>query len=238
MNAYGTDMDSGLFGGNERAATTARGLRPPPPRLALNRTSAGILKRLFDVVSAGSVLLVLSPLLLLVALLIKLDSPGAVFFSQLRYGRGGRPFRVWKFRTFRQDLCDATGVRQTVANDPRITRIGHFLRRSNIDELPQLWNVVCGEMSVVGPRPHAIGMLAAGRKYEKLVPEYFERHAVRPGLTGLAQSLSYRGPTEDAYSARMRVRLDNFYCSRACLALDFAIIWKTVRCELLKTSGF
>jgi lipopolysaccharide/colanic/teichoic acid biosynthesis glycosyltransferase len=104
--------------------------------------------------------------------------------------------------------------------------------------LPQLINVIRGEMSIVGPRPHAIGMLAAGRLYEELVPFYFSRHHVRPGITGLAQAQGYRGSTTDARSSLLRIKLDRAYCRRRRFALDMAIIWKTLRCELIRSSGY
>ena len=194
-------------------------------------------KRLFDVVVAGGALVVLMPVFLLVALAIKLDSPGPVLFSQWRYGLNNQPFRIWKLRTMWTHLADPSGIQQTTEGDPRVTRVGAFLRRSNIDELPQLWNVVRGEMSVVGPRPHAIGMIAAGHLYEELVPSYFARHRVRPGLTGLAQAQGYRGATFEEDKARMRVRLDLAYCRYVCLGLDLKIIWKTLRHEAFGGTG-
>lgn len=196
------------------------------------------MKRAFDIAASGATLVMLLPLFLTVAALIKLDSPGPVFFSQSRWGKDGKKIRVYKFRSMRTDLCDATGVAQTVRNDPRVTRIGNVLRRTNIDELPQLLNVLKGDMSLVGPRCHAIGMLAAGIPYEELVPDYHRRHAMRPGLTGLAQMRGLRGPTDRPGKARARIACDLHYIENFSFWFDMRIIFGTVISELKGGKGF
>lgn len=195
-------------------------------------------KRLVDIVGALGGLVVLAPLLIVTSLLIKLDSPGPVFFRQIRTGRDGVPFEILKFRSMRSDACDRSGVAQTTSGDQRVTSIGRVLRRTNIDELPQLINVLRGDMSLVGPRPHVPGMLAAGRRYEDLVPGYGRRHRMRPGITGLAQSEGWRGPTTDARPAIMRVMCDFAYIRDFSLWLDFRIMVRTVARELRGGSGF
>ncbi|MBB3654940.1 lipopolysaccharide/colanic/teichoic acid biosynthesis glycosyltransferase [Rhizobium sp. BK650] len=205
---------------------------PPPASMQL------ALKRAFDIFASISALVVLAPLLLVVAALIKMDSPGPVLFKQTRWGKNCRTIKVYKFRSMRTDMQDVTGVAQTVKNDPRVTRVGAFLRRSNIDELPQLLNVLKGDMSVVGPRCHAIGMRAGGMLYEELVPEYHHRHAMRPGITGLAQMRGLRGPTDRPAKARARIASDLHYVENFSLLMDIRIIFGTLISELNGGKGF
>jgi lipopolysaccharide/colanic/teichoic acid biosynthesis glycosyltransferase len=195
------------------------------------------LKRAIDIVVSLVALIVLSPILLFIAFLIRIESRGPALFSQQRWGRGCSTIKVYKFRSMYVDMCDPTGVAQTVENDPRITRVGRWLRRTNIDELPQLINVFLGDMSLVGPRCHAIGMRAAGVLYEELVPEYHLRHSVRPGMTGLAQVRGWRGSTESASAAKARISADLYYIERASWFLDVEIIVATVVKELRSASG-
>lgn len=196
------------------------------------------LKRMLDVTISCFALLLLAPVLLFIAILIRLESPGSPLFSQLRWGQNGKKIRIYKFRSMRSDLCDPTGVSQTVENDPRITRLGGFLRKSNLDELPQLINVLVGDMSIVGPRCHAIGMLAGGVLYEDLVPAYHKRHAMRPGLTGLAQMRGLRGPTDKPSKARARINADLHYIENFSFILDIRIILGTIWSELNGGKGF
>jgi polysaccharide biosynthesis protein PslA len=183
-------------------------------------------------------LVVMTPLLLAIAAMIRVESRGPALFTQIRWGKDGRTIRVYKFRSMYTDKCDLSGVAQTVRNDPRITRVGRAIRRLNLDELPQLLNVLRGDMSLVGPRCHAVGMLAAGIPYEELVPDYHERHVMRPGMTGLAQMRGLRGPTDRASKARARVACDLYYVENFSLWLDLTIIAGTIRSELRGGKGF
>jgi lipopolysaccharide/colanic/teichoic acid biosynthesis glycosyltransferase len=196
------------------------------------------LKRAFDVLIALAALVLLAPVLLAIAVAIRLESNGPAIFRQKRWGVNKTVVEIYKFRSMRTELCDFSGVVQTVRDDPRVTKVGRFLRRSNLDELPQLINVLRGDMSLVGPRCHAIGMMAAGRLYEELVPNYHERHAMRPGITGLAQARGLRGPTSSAYKARARILSDIHYIKNFSLVLDMAILVSTIRSELVRGSGF
>jgi Undecaprenyl-phosphate glucose phosphotransferase len=181
-------------------------------------------KRTFDLVLSGLTLLLLSPLLLAVAALIRLDSKGPVFFLQRRYGFNQEPFRIYKFRSM-TTMEDGREIPQATASDRRVTRLGRFMRRYNIDELPQLLNVLRGEMSLVGPRPHA---LAHDQLFERKIALYARRHNVKPGITGWAQVNGLRGPIDMPEKIRQRVEHDLFYIDNWSLAFDLWIIFLTV----------
>jgi Undecaprenyl-phosphate glucose phosphotransferase len=183
-----------------------------------------ILKRLLDLVGASVGLAALAPALPLVAILIKLDSPGPVFFSQRRYGFNQEPFRIFKFRTM-TTLEDGPRVIQACQNDRRVTRVGRWLRRFNIDELPQLVNVLRGEMSLVGPRPHAS---AHDEQFQKSIACYARRHNMKPGITGWAQVNGFRGEIKSQDDIRRRVEHDLFYLDNWSIWLDFECIWRTI----------
>jgi putative colanic acid biosynthesis UDP-glucose lipid carrier transferase len=182
------------------------------------------LKRGMDIAAAASALVILSPFLLLVMLAIKLDSPGPLLFRQTRCGFNGRPFQIVKFRTMTVTENGAL-IEQARAADPRVTRVGKWLRRASVDELPQLLNVLAGSMSLVGPRPHA---LAHDIAFDGLVRNYAFRQRVKPGLTGWAQIHGLRGPTPNPESVRTRVEHDLWYIDHWSIGLDFLIVLKTV----------
>jgi len=186
------------------------------------------LKRKEDVVIAALVLFLISPLLLLVALLIRLDSKGPVFFRQRRVGFNGSLFEILKFRTMYVDRTDHDAVRQTGRGDSRVTRVGRVLRRTSLDELPQFINVLQGSMSIVGPRPHALQTRAEGKSLDELVEHYAARHRVKPGITGLAQVNGLRGELDSAAKLRRRVDYDIEYIDRWSIWLDIEILLKTV----------
>ena len=165
-----------------------------------------------------------------IALLIKLDSPGPVFFRQPRIGLHNRVFLIWKFRTMYVHCTDIAGARLTERDDPRITRFGAWLRTWSLDELPQLFNVLAGEMSLVGPRPHALQAKAGDVLYADVVVGYNKRHVVLPGITGWAQVNGWRGETICAHQIEQRVRYDLEYVARQSLLFDLRILALTALC--------
>lgn len=183
-----------------------------------------IVKRCVDVLLASLALLVLAPVGLIIACAIKIESRGPVLFWQLRYGRNRSSFYICKFRsmTVTESRGDFT---QATQNDARVTRIGRFLRKTSLDELPQLYNVLRGEMSLVGPRPHAIAMDDA---FAEVISNFHDRHLVRPGLTGLAQVSGFRGPTEALEQIEYRVHHDRLYIRKWSVVLDMKIMFRTV----------
>lgn len=210
--------------------------RPIGPAATRTRSISLAVKRATDILCAALGLLLLSPLFLLIAIRIRQADGGPALFRQWRLGRDGRLFALLKFRSMYANRCDAAGISQATANDNRVTRIGAFLRRTSLDELPQLINVLRGDMSLVGPRPHVPGMQAAGIDYEELVPHYAFRQSMRPGLTGWAQCQGLRGPTTDQIKALRRVGHDFAYVQNFSLWLDLKIILKTFG-ELRRSSG-
>ena len=182
------------------------------------------LKRAFDITVAGLGLLMLSPLLAIVSIAIKLDSPGPIVFRQTRYGYNNEAIQVFKFRTMRT-MEPGHAFTQATRNDPRVTNIGRVLRRSNIDELPQLINVLRGDMSIVGPRPHATSHI---RMFEALIPPLYRRHKVKPGITGWAQVNGSRGSTDTLEKMQRRVELDLYYIDNWSLLLDCKIVLLTL----------
>ena len=185
-------------------------------------------KRLQDLLIAGPALLLVSPVLAVIAVLIKIDSPGPVLFRQRRHGFNNEEIVVWKFRTMRADAADARAERQVTAHDDRVTPLGRHLRRSSLDELPQLINVMRGDMSLVGPRPHAIGMKTGDVESAALVRAYAHRHRLKPGVTGWAAINGSRGPLHTEADVQRRVSLDIDYISRQTFGLDFKILALTV----------
>jgi putative colanic acid biosynthesis UDP-glucose lipid carrier transferase len=184
-----------------------------------------LVKRISDLVLASLILVLISPLLLVLAIGVKLSSPGPVIFRQRRNGLDGNEIVVWKFRTMTtQD--DGAVIRQATKDDPRITRFGAFLRRTSLDELPQFFNVLQGHMSIVGPRPHAV---AHNDEYRRLIRAYMVRHKVKPGITGWAQVNGQRGETDTLEKMAARVEYDLEYLRNWSLLLDLQIIVRTIK---------
>jgi len=188
-----------------------------------------IKKRAFDLAIALPALTVLAPILLLIAFAIRLESPGPALFRQPRVGRGNRIFQICKFRSMRTEAADSAGDRSAARDDDRITRVGRLLRRTSLDELPQLLNVLAGDMSIVGPRPHALASRAEDALFWDIDRRYWERHGIKPGITGLAQVRGYRGATATRADVTNRVQSDLEYLVGWRLGRDLLIILRTLR---------
>jgi polysaccharide biosynthesis protein PslA len=187
-----------------------------------------ICKWIEDKLLASLLLMALSPLMLICALLIKCESSGPILFRQARFGFNNRNIRVLKFRTMYVDREDRSGACRTVRGDARVTPFGRILRRTSIDELPQLINVLKGEMSLVGPRPHAVAMKVGHRSYRDAIDEYAQRHRVKPGITGWAQINGLRGEIDSLEKARTRVEYDLAYIERWSVGFDLKILALTL----------
>ncbi|MEL7192866.1 MAG: exopolysaccharide biosynthesis polyprenyl glycosylphosphotransferase, partial [Bacteroidota bacterium] len=184
-----------------------------------------MLKKIFDILFAGMFLLVFSPILILIAILIRLDSKGPIFYKPIRKGEAGGNFVCFKFRTMYVDTSKFAGMKSTTKDDPRITRVGKYLRKYSLDELPQFINVLRGDMSVVGPRPHRLNL---NDEFQQTVDKYMVRHYVKPGITGWAQVNGWRGPTETDEQKSERAKHDLWYVENWSFWLDIKIVWLTV----------
>jgi Undecaprenyl-phosphate glucose phosphotransferase len=189
---------------------------------------SAVAKWIEDKVLAVLLLMLVGPLMGIIALLIKFDSPGPALFVQKRFGFNNRPIDVFKFRTMYVESGDPSGAARTVRDDPRVTRLGRFLRETSLDELPQLFNVLRGDMSLVGPRAHAVAMKAGDRLYHEAVEEYLHRHRVKPGITGWAQVNGLRGEVDSLEKANRRLNYDLDYIERWSLWLDLEILVRSV----------
>lgn len=184
-----------------------------------------LLKSLEDKLLSALILIAILPILLLVAIAVKLDSPGPIFFRQNRAGWSGKSFKIWKFRSMYVHQEEAGKLKQAQQNDSRITRVGAFIRKTSLDELPQIFNVLTGDMSLVGPRPHA---LQHDKEYSQRIFDYFARHHIKPGITGLAQVRGFRGETTEIGQMVQRVEADIEYINNWSIWLDITILFRTV----------
>lgn len=187
-----------------------------------------IIKRSEDLILSSLFLVTFAPLMALVALGIRLESRGPVFFQQKRFGFSNHIINIYKFRTMYSEEADPTAKKLTIQNDPRVTPFGRILRKSSIDELPQLFNVLKGEMSIVGPRPHAVGAAVVDRPYFEVVDEYFVRHRIKPGITGWAQVNGWRGNTDTEEKLEKRIECDLYYIDNWSIWLDIKILIMTI----------
>jgi Undecaprenyl-phosphate glucose phosphotransferase len=191
-----------------------------------------LVKRAQDLVIGGLALALALPIMGLVAIAIRLDTPGPILFRQRRHGFNNEEIVVWKFRSMKVESADARATRQISANDDRVTRVGKFIRRTSLDELPQIFNVLSGQMSLVGPRPHAIGMMTGDVESARLVAEYAHRHRMKPGMTGWAAVHGSRGPVDTPELVKKRVAYDVEYIQRQSFWLDMWIMLITIPCLL------
>jgi polysaccharide biosynthesis protein PslA len=197
-----------------------------------------LLKRAEDVVLSLGLLAFISPVVLALAAAVKLTSKGPIFFRQRRLGYNNRVIEVLKFRSMYTHLADADASQQSLRGDKRVTPIGAWMRRTSLDELPQLLNVLKGDMSLVGPRPHALATTAGGLALEEAVPVYASRHRVKPGITGWAQVNGYRGALDSVDKIVHRVNHDLYYIENWSLAFDLKILWRTARLVFADDNAF
>jgi exopolysaccharide biosynthesis polyprenyl glycosylphosphotransferase len=212
-----------------------------PLLMACTRPIVGwgaLIKRVEDIALSFGLLLFISPALLTIAAAIKLTSKGPVFFRQRRLGYNNRVIEVLKFRSMYTHLSDADATQQTMRDDKRVTPVGAWLRKTSLDEIPQLLNVLKGDMSLVGPRPHALATTAGGLALEEAVPVYSSRHRVKPGITGWAQVNGYRGALDSVDKIVHRVNHDLYYIENWSLAFDLKILWQTARLVFADDNAF
>ncbi|MEO1689339.1 MAG: exopolysaccharide biosynthesis polyprenyl glycosylphosphotransferase, partial [Pseudomonadota bacterium] len=218
------------------------GLEDGPLIPVLRRPISGLghrMKRAIDVLGAAGALLILAPALLAIALAVRLESRGPILFRQPRHGFNDQIFQVLKFRSMRAEDCDPEAKRIVVRDDPRVTRVGAILRRTSLDELPQLWNVLRGDMSLVGPRPHALEARSSREElFTRIVDGYSGRHRARPGITGLAQIEGWRGEVDGPEALRRRFEADLRYIENWSLWLDLRILASTVPALLTTTRAY
>ena len=191
-----------------------------------------------DRLLAALFLVLLSPFMLAIALAIRLDSPGPIFFRQPREGFNNRPFRVWKYRSMTHDRCEVDGITQVSRGDKRVTRVGAVIRATSLDELPQLFNVIAGDMSLVGPRPHAPSTRAGGRLFHEVVATYAARHKVKPGITGWAQVCGWRGETDTEDKLVKRLDHDLYYIENWSIGFDLYILLRTIAAVVVPRNAF
>ncbi|WP_221016031.1 undecaprenyl-phosphate glucose phosphotransferase, partial [Klebsiella pneumoniae] len=193
-----------------------------------------LFKRLEDIVVSSIILVLISPVLIGIALAVKFSSPGPIIFRQIRYGMDGKPIKVWKFRSMTVMENDDKVI-QATKNDVRVTKVGRFLRSTSLDELPQFFNVLFGQMSVVGPRPHAV---SHNEQYRSLIQGYMLRHKVKPGITGLAQINGWRGETDTLEKMEKRIEYDLLYIRGWSIWLDLKIIFLTIFKGFINKSAY